>query len=280
MMTFCRVKKNLCVVADDENPLQCCFSPGSFLSSAWPGHCPSTLQGQPTGHSSAWPGTQGSTAHSAWSCHRKEQFDGKMQQGQPWRVPLLFLLSSRGTHRLMPIDHVWRVGMKNNLPHGTSKPSFQRLQHEQNWKQDHSLLLPQELSLPKPLPAVVRPCPDCSTTCERGPTSLLHQTRHIQVTMYNTGLLTVVSPTTDISHFRRSHVNQAQKVAKQHLLWKAAQVMLLSCSAWGCENSLLLKLSEHPAGTELPPPSSQGVPVVHSRRWNLSKNAGAVQEDC
>lgn len=195
---------------------------------------------------------------------------------------LPFLLSSRGSHRLIPIDHVWRVGKKNNLPHGSSNSSersSQRLQHEQNWKQDHSLLLPQGLSFPKPISAVVRPCPDCPTTCGWGPTSLLHKARHIQVNVHNPVLPTVVPPTTDISHFTRSRVNQAQKVSKQRLLWKAAKVMLLSCSAWWCENSLLLKLSAHPARTELPPPSSQGVPVFHSRRWNLSKNAGDVQED-
>lgn len=113
-----------------------------------------------------------------------------------------------------------------------------------------------------------------------GPTSLQHKTRHIQVNVH-TGLPTVVSPTTDTSCFRRSRVNQAQKVPKQRLLRKAAKVTLLSRSTWWCENSLLLKLSAHPAGTELPPslPPSQGVPMFNSRRWNLSKNIGAIQED-
>lgn len=63
-------KKNLCVVEDDENPLQCCFSPGSFLSSAWPVHCPSTLQDGPL----AIPLL--GQAHGAW-CHRTGiQLDG------------------------------------------------------------------------------------------------------------------------------------------------------------------------------------------------------------
>lgn len=91
-----------------------------------------------------------------------------MQQGQPWRLPLAIPAVITWQPRAnFPIDHVWRVGEKNNLPHGSSnssEPSFQR----QNWKQDHSLLLPQELSFPKSLSAVVRPCPDCPTTCGWG----------------------------------------------------------------------------------------------------------------
>lgn len=149
----------------------------------------------------------------------------------------------------------------------------------QNWKQDHSLLLSLELSSPKPPSAVGRPHPDCPTWVRAHIPTAQNQTHQVNV---HTGLPTVVSPTTDISCFRRSCMNQAQKVPKQHLLWKAAKVMLLSCSTWWCENSLLLKLSAHPSGTQLPPslPPSQGVPVSSSRRRNLSKNIGAVQEDC
>lgn len=128
-----------------------------------------------------------------WECSRNSLGES--------RLP--FLLSSRGSHRLIPIDHVWRVGKKNNLPHGSSnssEPGFQRLWHEQNGKQDHSLLS----GFPKPPSAVVRPCPDCPTTCGWAPTSLLHKTRHVQVNVRNAGLPTVVSPNTDVSRFRRS----------------------------------------------------------------------------
>lgn len=77
--------------------------------------------GQPTGHSSAWPGTRcmllPQQRNTAWlECSLGES-----------HLPLL--LSSHGSHRLIPIDHVWRVGEKNNLPHGssTTEPGFQRL---------------------------------------------------------------------------------------------------------------------------------------------------------
>lgn len=57
-----------------------------------------------------------------------------MQQGQPWRlllaIPAVITWQPRAN---FPIDHVWRVGEKNNLPHSnSSEPSFQRLCHEQN----------------------------------------------------------------------------------------------------------------------------------------------------
>lgn len=156
MMTFCRVKKNLCVAADDENPLQCCFSPGSFLSSAWPVQCPSTLQDSPLAILCL-------TRHTVHAPARGQQHSSMgMQQGQPWRLPLAIPAVITWQPRAnFPIDRVWRVGEKNSLPHGSSnssEPSFQRLYHEQNGKQDRSLLLPQELSFLKLLSAVVRPC--------------------------------------------------------------------------------------------------------------------------
>lgn len=75
-----------------------------------------------------------------------------MQQGQPRRLPLAIPAVITWQPRAnFPIDHVWRVGEKNNLPHSSSnssEPSFQRLCHEQNWKQDHSLLLPKSSAFP------------------------------------------------------------------------------------------------------------------------------------
>lgn len=81
----------------------------------------------------------------------------------------------------------------------------------QNWKQDHSLLLSLELSSPKPPSAVGRPHPDCPTWVRAHIPTAQNQTHQVNV---HTGLPTVVSPTTDISCFRRSCMKPSIEGAK------------------------------------------------------------------
>lgn len=125
------------------------------------------------------------TRHTVHAPARGQQHSSMgMQQGQPWRLPLAIPAVITWQPRAnFPIDRVWRVGEKNSLPHGSSnssEPSFQRLYHEQNGKQDRSLLLPQEFSFLKLLSAVVRPCWLPNNLWVRV-WSLLHNPRHIQV---------------------------------------------------------------------------------------------------
>ena len=165
-MTFCRVKKWMCSSRWWKYPavlLLSWLSSELWLASALAEHD----AGQHIGHSflclaryrafgtrcMLWPQERNTVR---WECSRESLGE----------LDLPFLLSSDGSYGLIPIDHVRRVGQRNNPPHGSSnssQPGLQWLWHERNRKQDHFLLLPLELSFPKPLSAlpVVRLCSDC-----------------------------------------------------------------------------------------------------------------------
>lgn len=160
--------KNVRVVEDDENTLQCCFSPGFLLSSDSPVHWPRVTQDStlaiPLPHQ-----VQGFMVQGVMLLPQERNTARQECSRESLReLDLPFLLSSDSCHGQIPIDHVWRVGERNDPPHGSSNSSqhgFWRLWHEQNRQQDHSLLLPLELSFPKPLSTlpVVKLCSDCPT---------------------------------------------------------------------------------------------------------------------
>lgn len=81
-------------------------------SAHWPFLCLARHTGLHGTHCMLLPGDR-STAW--WECSR----DSLVESHLP------FLLSSCGSHSLIPIDHVWRVGKKNNLPHGSNNSSVQ-----------------------------------------------------------------------------------------------------------------------------------------------------------
>lgn len=117
-MTFHRVKKNVRVV-DDENTLQCCFSPGFLLSSESALRWPSIIQDS-TLPSSAWTGTE-LYGTQCMLLHREEiQLDGNAAGRDLEAFDLPFLLPSDSSHGLIPIDHIWERGTTCHMAAATA----------------------------------------------------------------------------------------------------------------------------------------------------------------
>lgn len=122
------------------------------------------------------------------------------------------------------------------------------------------------LPKPKPLSAGVRPHCDCPTTCGWGlPPFCTKPGNRAQPWAAHCGF-------PSYKHFSLQKVTREPRPegakATPALKGSNSHALVMLHTA---ENSLLLKLSAHPTRTELPPPSSQGVPVSHSQRWNQAK---------
>lgn len=251
---FAEWKKNLRVAADNENPLHCCFSPSSLLSSAWPGCSPSMLQD----------GTHGAPWHTGHApATGQEHGLMGMQQGQPGTVPFA-----------IPAAITWE-------PWANSYWSCLEGGREQSWQQQQQRawlsealtraklkagplflnLNPSLLGL-DPTVTVQQPvgegCLPSAQNQARSGNRAQPWAAHCGFPSYKHFSLHKVTrePSPE-----GAKATPALKGSNSHAL-----VMLHTA-----ENSLLLKLSAHPTRTELPPPSSQGVPVSHSQRWNQAK---------